>query len=375
MSEPPTEPTQPLAETEPRWERPPSPTEAFAAPAHDPRDIITPHAFRISPTLLGLPLATPSRRAIAIGIDIVLVLLLAKTGGVMLAAVLAVFAYGWLKSRYRPNNRIARGLGLPARILVAMLIFSVAVSLLQPVWERYVDDDDEDASTPKKEQLLSGTYKTVLAGMLIVLKACDDAQCHTDAVEGMATAIAELKGKPKAKLAKIDGLIDESIADEAERARLKTIAAAKLEQVAEEIAHRKTKDGKAAPSDDDSAADPKMQKTGQPPEYSVLKQLYGMLDDLGLSIGWAAAYFTLFTTLWAGQTPGKKLMRIRVVHLSGRPLSYWMSFGRYGGYAAGFSTGLLGFLQIFWDPNRQAIQDQLSFTAVIRDVDLSSPKI
>ncbi len=96
-----------------------------------------------------------------------------------------------------------------------------------------------------------------------------------------------------------------------------------------------------------------------------------MLDDLGLSFGWAAVYFTVFTTLWAGQTPGKKLVGIRVVHLSGRPLSYWSSFSRYGGYAAGLTTGLLGFLQVYWDPNRQAIQDQLSFTAVIRDVDLS----
>ena len=71
----------------------------------------------------------------------------------------------------QPEGAIAGPVGLPARILVAMLIFSVAVSLLQPVWERYVDDDDEDASTPKKEQLLSGTYKTVLAGMLIVLQS------------------------------------------------------------------------------------------------------------------------------------------------------------------------------------------------------------
>ncbi len=41
-------------------------------------------------------------------------------------------------------------------------------------------------------------------------------------------------------------------------------------------------------------------------------------------------------------------------------------FGRYGGYGAGFATGLLGFLQVYWDPNRQAIQDKISATVVIK---------
>ena len=43
------------------------------------------------------------------------------------------------------------------------------------------------------------------------------------------------------------------------------------------------------------------------------------------------------------------------------------SFSRFGGYAAGLATGLLGFLQILWDPNRQGIQDQIAGTVVIRE--------
>ena len=46
---------------------------------------------------------------------------------------------------------------------------------------------------------------------------------------------------------------------------------------------------------------------------------------------------------------------------------WWLSFERAGGYAAGFATGLLGFAQIFWDPNRQAIHDKVSETIVIQD--------
>lgn len=87
--------------------------------------------------------------------------------------------------------------------------------------------------------------------------------------------------------------------------------------------------------------------------------------DLGFGFGWAAFYFSVFTAWWQGQTPGKRLFSIRVIQLDGTPLSLWSSFGRYGGYGAGFATGLLGFAQVFWDPNRQAIQDKISSTVVV----------
>lgn len=76
-------------------------------------------------------------------------------------------------------------------------------------------------------------------------------------------------------------------------------------------------------------------------------------------------YFTVFTAWFDGQTLGKKLFRIRVVQLDGTGLSLWDAFGRYGGYGAGFATGLLVFLQIYGDANRQAIQDKISATVVI----------
>ncbi|MDN3652893.1 RDD family protein [Thalassotalea ponticola] len=101
------------------------------------------------------------------------------------------------------------------------------------------------------------------------------------------------------------------------------------------------------------------------PVYSIIEYVKAIIDDLGLGFGWAALYFTVFTSWWQGQTPGKRLMGIRVLQLDGTPLSVWDSFGRYGGYGAGIATGLLGFLQIYWDPNRQAIHDKISATVVI----------
>ena len=89
------------------------------------------------------------------------------------------------------------------------------------------------------------------------------------------------------------------------------------------------------------------------------------LHRLGLSFGWAIAYFTLLPTWWRGQTVGKRLFGLRVVELTGKPLGLMSSFGRYGGYAAGLATGGMGFLQVLWDPNRQAVEDKLAHTVVI----------
>jgi hypothetical protein len=94
--------------------------------------------------------------------------------------------------------------------------------------------------------------------------------------------------------------------------------------------------------------------------------LGGVSDDLGLGFGWFALYFTAFTVLGRGQTPGKRLLGIKVLRLDNRPLGWWLAFERFGGYAASFSTGLLGFAQVLWDRNRQALHDRAVGTVVVR---------
>ncbi|HSL69806.1 MAG TPA: RDD family protein [Longimicrobiales bacterium] len=89
-------------------------------------------------------------------------------------------------------------------------------------------------------------------------------------------------------------------------------------------------------------------------------------DDLGLGFGWMALYFTAFLALMRGQTPGKKLLRIRVLRLDAKPISWWIAFERFGGYAASATLGLLGFLQILWDRNRQGLHDKAVETVVIK---------
>lgn len=99
--------------------------------------------------------------------------------------------------------------------------------------------------------------------------------------------------------------------------------------------------------------------------HGVLEWAKALLDDLGIGLGWAALYFTVFPAWWNGQTPGKKALGIRVVQLDGTPISLWEAFERCGGYGAGLATGLLGFMQVWWDPNRQAIHDKIAETVVI----------
>jgi hypothetical protein len=98
----------------------------------------------------------------------------------------------------------------------------------------------------------------------------------------------------------------------------------------------------------------------------IMRWFANALDDLGIGFGWGALYFTTFTVLGRGQTPGKRLVGTRVIRLDGRPVGWWLSFERFGSYFASFSTGLLGFAQIFWDRNRQALHDKAVETVVIR---------
>jgi uncharacterized RDD family membrane protein YckC len=88
---------------------------------------------------------------------------------------------------------------------------------------------------------------------------------------------------------------------------------------------------------------------------------------LGLTFGWAGVYFTLITAWWRGRTVGKFIFGTRVVRLDGRPLTMMDAFTRYGGYAAGLATGMLGFARLLWDPNGRAIEDRVAWTVVLRN--------
>lgn len=105
-------------------------------------------------------------------------------------------------------------------------------------------------------------------------------------------------------------------------------------------------------------------------ETSLDDELERLLDAVGASFGWAVVYFSLLPAFWSGQTVGKRVFGLRVVELTGQPVTVMRALKRYGGYAAGMATGGLGFAQLLWDPNRQAIQDRTAHTVVL---DLRAP--
>ena len=105
------------------------------------------------------------------------------------------------------------------------------------------------------------------------------------------------------------------------------------------------------------------------------RQFNQWLEAVGATLGWGIVYFSRLPAWWGGQTVGKKIVRIRVLELTGKPMTVMRClkrYGGYGGYAAGMATGGLGFAQMLWDPNRQTLQDKAAHTAV---VDLRAPRL
>ena len=113
-------------------------------------------------------------------------------------------------------------------------------------------------------------------------------------------------------------------------------------------------------------------QVGRRSQAGLLGNLRGFIDELGFGFGWASLYLTFMLSWWKGQTVGKRLLGIRVLRLDGEPVTWWTAFERAGGYAAGFATGLLGFAQVYWDANRQAIHDRIVGTVVVRE---GAPKV
>ncbi|MEW5949399.1 MAG: RDD family protein [Thermodesulfobacteriota bacterium] len=76
-------------------------------------------------------------------------------------------------------------------------------------------------------------------------------------------------------------------------------------------------------------------------------------------------YFTFFHG-YTGQTPGKQLFGLKVVHTSGLPLTFGQAFLRWVGYILSSVPLNLGFLWVAIDKNKQGWHDKITDTYVIR---------
>lgn len=334
--------------------------EQLALSDSETKDVITPYAFKIDQALLGIPLATPIKRAMAMIIDVALIFMAAKLSATLIAFVAAMAFYKGTAQQYLPKMSSFWRRAL--KLFAASFLFVSALTVLSLAIDFFEGDTAFQTSQIEKTQQndeLSEHDKAIIRTYLAQTdddKNCDDV-CQSVARANLVSQLPAL-----AEIEDVGGI-------EVTRTLLQLMVIDDEPMAADDFENNDTElksiSGEASDeSNITEKADTKSEKSK--PVTSILQWGKGIIQDLGLGFGWAAVYFTLFSLLWRGQTPGKKVCNIRVVALSGEPLGMLDCFGRYGGYGAGFATGLLGFLQVYWDPNRQAIQDKISATVVIQ---------
>jgi hypothetical protein len=292
------------------------PRRSAADASADPRAWITPEDLNVAPALLGLPLASPWRRALAMGLDLGLLALLSQWGSTTLLLGLAWLA--WRLGRLnmpapgRPRGRWLGGGTLPALLLVGLGLWSSA----------WPDADAPRTSAPPSQQEAA--------------QADDDLAQAGELVTAALAAASQAGGS-------------DAQAGELARLRLETQAARQeIKGLKAQVRQLK----------DEARLDPR-------------EKLRRWWDKVGMNLAWALAYFVCWPLVWPGQTPGKRLLGLQVVELTGKPMKAMLNLRRYGGYAAGMATGGLGLAQILWDANRQGLQDKAAHTAVI---DLRNPQ-
>jgi uncharacterized RDD family membrane protein YckC len=81
-------------------------------------------------------------------------------------------------------------------------------------------------------------------------------------------------------------------------------------------------------------------------------------------------YFALFEAFWNGQTPGKRLLRLRVIQQSGRPIGLFESMGRNLIRIIDILPGfyLIGAVCIFATRRQQRLGDMVAGTLVVHSV-------
>lgn len=370
-------------------------------PSQDPRDIVTPDAFSVAPHLLGLPLARPWRRLLAMLVDLVLIALLAHAAGILFALAAGVFLF-WLALRGRKSGATSRVLRGTLGCLGAMVLF-ISIS----VWwlSGRVDEDTVLFRTSAADD--GGVPITLGAlGDFTTLLATDDTAEAAAAAERvvarltaqgisadqMREVLGDLREEADDRLLAI---VDAAIASSdstapapappsldsllasytSARAAGDSVAVARwgpplgARLAAEQLEAREQEVVRLTARNEQ--LETQLAETEQEVESErdrgIIQTIVGFLDELGLGIGWSGLYFTFLTGFFRGRTPGKRLLGVRVVRLDGKPISYWVAFERFGGYAASLFTGLEGFARILWDRNRQCLEDKLAETVVIRE--------
>lgn len=278
---------------------------------------ISPEPLNLAPELVGAPLGTPVQRALAMGLDLLVVALLTGVSGLWLWLGLGLVL---LQLRARKRSAPAKRRAIVGWVGAALVLL-LALQEAQQRWEEWRHPETRAAA-----------------------RHADDAAELAEAAEVLRAV--ELPASTPAVVARA---LEQAASAASAAAAVKAAASAPPVDLARRVAELEAE----------------LKEARGPHKLHLKDRLTGFLDDIGAGLGWGIVYFSLLPAWWGGQTVGKKLFGLRVVELTGKPMTVMRNLKRYGGYAAGLATGGLGFLQILWDPNRQGLHDKAAHTAVL----------
>ena len=326
----------------------------------DTKDRITPVAFAPDNRLFDLPLARPWRRGGAMLCDLMIVAVLTAMDDVFLISLLLVV---WLLHKAKQW----RLLGVLGRYGVWAIRGGSLLIIIAGFYASSVLFLDND-STPDDDSKLVSELAMIALGALHGSQ-CQTAECWQEILEPIVDESLKSDDQVNAlnPVEFVETFTENSELIKEEKEKLMQWAKDNPKWKVDDVvaSQNNISGGVSTHSSSNNTATDSNEPSARSEASSPMQWIMGVIDDLGLGFGFAAIYFTCFTAWFNGQTLGKMLFNTRVLQLSNEPMGLWDAFGRYGGYGAGLATGLLGFFQIYWDANRQAIQDKISATVVV----------
>lgn len=89
-----------------------------------------------------------------------------------------------------------------------------------------------------------------------------------------------------------------------------------------------------------------------------------------------SSYFAFFEWIWNGQTPGKRMLKLRVIREDGRPVTFWESAVRNllrTFDMMPFPFYSIGFISVFISLSDQRVGDMVAGTVVVREREAEAP--
>ncbi|MFN1833987.1 RDD family protein [Balneola sp. MJW-20] len=334
----------------------------------DPKQIVTPYAFEVHPELLGLPLATPKRRLAALLLDLLVASVLTALGSLFLAVAASILFF-WLAIRERSaiwwKNLLQ--FGTASFLSIGVFVLTIVIT-----------DADKNKADISSSQVITAQNADIDWGQLgqqLSEVQNSDSDTKVDQLENLGLQLISKLADSRNS----DYVISDEIYTDQFILSLRDLGFAisvrdttAMDSLIADIypvlagPELKAKDKKIRELllDKSNLIQENEELDEQIANPSFKRIVSAAASDFGLSVGWIGVYFVLCLATFKGQTIGKKVLSIRVVRLNKQSIGLWYSFERFGGYFAGLATGLLGFMQIFWDANRQGIHDKIAGTVV-----------